>query len=348
LNVNYQQHKPGFNMIHLSKHRRIASLGLALIGTGAAGMALLKLAISRPTTWSINIYCGDTPFDLRPARASALPVLRAEHIHDIPATFVADPFMVRNGETRYLFFEMMHADTRLGKIGYATSRDGLAWDYQGMVLDEPFHLSYPLVFQWQDAYYMLPESSEDQSVRLYRADPFPTTWSLVGPILQGKLFMDPSPVYHHGMWWLFVGEGHAHDTLRLYYAEELTGPWHEHPRSPLLQGNPHIARPAGRILQWEGRLFRFAQDSKPAYGTQVHMFEITHLSLTDYAERPALDRPLLQPGSARWNAAGMHHVDLHQDDTGRWIACVDGYRPRWSIFGHELFPLKEEAYAAAE
>ena len=25
-----------------------------------------------------------------------------------------------------------------------------------------------------------------------------------------------------------------------------------------------------------------------------------------------------------WNAAGMHHVDAHQQPDGKWLACVDG------------------------
>jgi hypothetical protein len=36
-----------------------------------------------------------------------------------------------------------------GEIGLATSEDGLKWDYKQVVLNEPFHLSYPYVFEWQ-------------------------------------------------------------------------------------------------------------------------------------------------------------------------------------------------------
>jgi hypothetical protein len=319
---------------------------LALLGVSTAGVSLLKLLITRPTTWSINIYTGNTPLELQPARPGKLPVLQAAQVHDIRARYVADPFLLRVGDIWYMFHEVMHADTNLGKIGLATSRDGFTWEYQGLVLDEPFHLSYPYVFCWEDNYYMLPESHQDQAVRLYRADTFPTNWSLVGRILQGHSYMDPTPVYHQGRWWLFVGTGFSNDTLRLYYADELTGPWHEHPRSPLITGNPHIARPAGRILAWQGRLFRFAQDCTPNYGTSVSMFEITHLSTTDYAEHPALTHPLLKPGKTGWNAAGMHHIDLQQGSDGHWLACVDGWRPRWSVLGHELFPLKEAPDAA--
>jgi hypothetical protein len=26
-----------------------------------------------------------------------------------------------------------------------------------------------------------------------------------------------------------------------------------------------------------------------------------------------------------WNGSGMHHIDPHRMEDGRWIACVDGW-----------------------
>ena len=46
----------------------------------------------------------------------------------------------------------------------------------GIVLDEPFHLSYPQVFQWQGAWYMTVESAGARRVSLYRATDFPLRW----------------------------------------------------------------------------------------------------------------------------------------------------------------------------
>ena len=92
--------------------------------------------------WSIAIYTGISPFDLQPAP----PVLTKADITDIPAAFVADPFMLRRDHTWYMFFEVMNIETRLGEIGVATSNDALNWTYDRIVLREPFHLSYPHVF----------------------------------------------------------------------------------------------------------------------------------------------------------------------------------------------------------
>src|SRR5262245_26175147 len=103
--------------------------------------------------WSIAIYTGITPFNLQPR----LPVLTKADVTDIPAAFVADPFMAQRNQTWYMFFEVMHGTKHLGEIGLATSNDALTWTYDRIVLREPFHLSYPHVFEWQNQYYMIPE-----------------------------------------------------------------------------------------------------------------------------------------------------------------------------------------------
>src|SRR5262249_51325998 len=127
--------------------------------------------------FSIGIYAGESPFALGPAPGVADPVLTHHDVTDVPAAFVADPFMFHVDGIWYLFFEIMHARSGKGEIGLATSVDGIAWKYRQVVLAEPFHLSYPHVFSWQGDFYMVPESYQAGGVRLYRATNFPTRWS---------------------------------------------------------------------------------------------------------------------------------------------------------------------------
>src|ERR1044071_7161115 len=95
-----------------------------------------------------------------------MPVLSAENVSDIQAEFLADPFMTKIQDTWHMFFEVMNERTQKGEIGWAASRDGLQWDYQRTVLTEPFHLSYPYVFQAGREYFMIPESYEVLSTGL--------------------------------------------------------------------------------------------------------------------------------------------------------------------------------------
>jgi hypothetical protein len=274
--------------------------------------------------WSIGLYAGTSPLDLGPAPEVVNPILSARDVTDVEAVFVADPFMMRDGEGWVMFFEVLNAADLKGQIAMATSADGRRWTYRGIVLDEPFHLSYPYVFRSGEDHYLIPESWEAEGIGLYRAVVFPDRWERVAVLVPGS-FADASILHHDGRWWLFAcSTPFGHDTLRLYVADELIGPWREHPASPLVEGDRRKARPGGRVTDWDGRLLRFTQDCHPEYGTAVRAFEILELTADSYCEREALDRPVLAAGGESWNELGMHHVDPHLAGPGRWIACVDG------------------------
>ncbi len=240
---------------------------------------------------------------------------------DMLARFVADPFMVRENSGWYMFFEVLNKPSDLGAIGLAASDDGINWLYQQIVLKAPFHLSYPYVFKWQNAHYMLPESRQSGAVKLYKADLFPTKWTFVRDLIVGS-YAEPSIIHKDGIWWLFVLRGF--DTLALFYADELIGPWVQHPASPLAVGNKQIARPGGRLIVHDGKVIRYAQDCLPEYGRSLRAFQIDTLTKTDYAEHELPDSPILTASGSGWNAAGMHHIDPHQLSETEWIACVDG------------------------
>ena len=319
---------------------------------------LPKKGLSWPDlrVWSIGIYSGSSPLNLAPFAHN--PVISARDVTDVDAKLVADPFMIRRNDAWHMYFEVLPKGSDRGVIGLAASRDGFDWDYQGVVLEEPFHLSYPCVFDWKGAVYMAAETLDANAVRLYEANPFPHGFQPVCDLVQGA-WADPTIFFHAGSWWMFAcSTPFEHRTLHLFFAEELRGPWHPHPQNPIVadnrstarpagkvvfhggvpirfaqdclaqQHNRSTARPAGKVVFHGGVPIRFAQDCLPRYGTQVRAFEITLLSRQEYSEREFPDSPVLKPEARGWNSVGMHHVDAHQLDDGRWLACVDGDRFR--------------------
>ena len=251
-------------------------------------------------------------------------MLGYDAVTDVVASFVADPFLIRHDGAWYMFFEILEERRHKGSIGVAVSTDGVRWRYDGIVLRERGHLSFPYVFCWQGDYYMVPETLARRSVLLYRAARFPDRWKRVAVLFSG-VGADPTPFEFDGRWWMFsCPTPKENDTLRLHVADTLLGPWREHPQSPVVAGDSRIARAAGRVIAWEGRLLRFAQDCHRYYGTAVRAFEITELTPERYRERPAREAPILAAGDQTWNAAGMHHVDAHVLPDGTWLAAVDG------------------------
>ena len=275
------------------------------------------------SNWAIAMYSGPSPLRVSPVPGIACPVLTGADVPDVQASFVADPFMVRKDGLWYLFCEVKKQGIPAAEIGVAISQDALHWEWQGAVLTEPFHLSYPLVFEWEGTYYMTPETLKRNAVILYKATDFPAGWEQVAVLLEG-LFADPTPFHFDGRWYLYAcGTPHQHDSLRLFHADALLGPWVEHPRSPLIVDDKTQTRPGGRVVVVDGKPIRFAQDCVPVYGSRLRAFHVTELSAETYAEAEVPESPILYP-DAEWNATGMHHIDPHFVD-GQWLACVDGY-----------------------
>ena len=55
---------------------------------------------------------------------------------DVPGKFVADPFLVEENLTWYLFFEVYNLKTEQGDLAVATSTNTKNWRYEQIVLDE--------------------------------------------------------------------------------------------------------------------------------------------------------------------------------------------------------------------
>jgi hypothetical protein len=255
---------------------------------------------STENAWTIGIYTGPSPFQLSPPANVRNPVLTAADVDDLDVDIVAHPFMVVTEPLYYLFFTAKDGKTEKGGIGLAESRNGLDWKYRRIVIHEPFVLSYPYVFKWQDDYYMIPEAHTETSVRLYRATEFPDKWKYEGDLLTGDHFISSTIVRYKDMWWMFIVRL-GNETLRLFYTPDLKGPWTEHPLSPIVKKDPNIARPGGRPFVIDGSLYRLGQDCYPTYGNLVRAFQITDISTKTYSEK-MIDTPLVKSSSKGWNA----------------------------------------------
>ena len=285
--------------------------------------------IDRQTDWSISIYDGRDFLAVKPTTAVKNPVLSRGDVTDTVAAFVADPFMVKIGDDWLMFFEVFNQKRYQGEIAFARSQDGYHWTYQHIILAEDFHLSYPYVFEFESNWYMIPESCEANSIRLYRAKKFPDTWEFVKEILVGSRFVDASILHFNDVWWLFVGveptAGAACSLMRLYYADRLLGDWVEHPMSPIVSNSLAISRSAGRIRQIADLPIRFAQDCTKTYGHNVTAIQIELLTKSEYAESKIHTDGtyLFELGTMSCNQIGMHHIDFIVLDTDSCIACVD-------------------------
>ena len=158
-----------------------------------------------------------------------------EHIFSLPDTgqnFYADPFPVWKDEKTHVFCEELTYATGRGVIAHFTiDATGKASEPK-IVLQRPYHLSYPFVFDHEGVTYMIPETSQNRTIELYRCDQFPDHWSFVCVLIGEIDAADATLVRHDGRFWIFAslsGEGRSSwDALGLFYSDRLEGPWQAH------------------------------------------------------------------------------------------------------------------------
>jgi hypothetical protein len=245
------------------------------------------------------------------------PVSGWQDLPDDGARFYADPFPIhyQNGVT--LFVEDFEHKTAKGVIS------AISFGPQGPigrpkpVLELPYHLSYPFIFIQDDQAWMIPESTASETIDLFRATKYPGGWVKEATLVSSVVASDPTLLYHDGRWWLFAtvrdGGGAFSDALNIWSASDFRGPWIPHPRNPVLI-DIASARPAGRIVNRNGELFRPVQDCRRGYG---HALGIARILTLDQDRFEQTVDTILRTGPA-WlgrrvhtlnNAGGFEFID---------------------------------------
>jgi len=202
--------------------------------------------------------------------------------------FWADPFIWVRENGYYVFIEELLYSTHRGRIACLTLDKNLDVTSNQVVLEQPYHLSYPFLFEHAGQLYMIPETGKNNRVELYRCIHFPNQWEFEKTLISNICALDTTLLEAHGRWWLFANiqekGGSSWDTLHLYYSDHpLSDHWMPHPLNPIVR-DLHSARPAGRIFSDNGRLIRPSQDCSIRYGYAINFNQIVKLTETDYVE----------------------------------------------------------------
>lgn len=225
-----------------------------------------------------------------------------------PLTFLADPFGIWRDGVLNLFAEAYDYRTRRGVIVVQRYDDALQLLGQQTVLSEPWHLSYPFVFEAEGETWMLPEAHRSGTLSLYRARDFPHVWEKVASFGLDTPAVDASPFRWGDKWWLAYSPGgsrvakQAH--LHLAFADRLTGPWTPHPANPV-RVDRASSRPGGTPFEdREGGFILPVQDCTATYGGAIRPLKLLELSPHSFsAEAGAAITP---PSQAAPFLDGLH------------------------------------------
>lgn len=231
------------------------------------------------------------------------------------AAFWADPFVVPHERGVAVFLEELPFASGKGRISVIDVDSDGRKGALSTVLDQPWHLSYPFIFEWQGKHFMIPESSANKTVDLYECTEFPLHWRYVKTLISGVRLADATLIRWEGRWWMFAAHGDLgasnYDELHLFWADDVTGPWHAHVLNPV-RIDAGSTRPAGAMFVANGRIVRPAQDCRNRYGDAVVFQEVLDLDLTHFRERTVcrLKPDGLAPDAAchTFNRAGRYAV----------------------------------------
>jgi hypothetical protein len=291
-------------------------------GNGAMLSALARLAARGARAAVHNaLYRGSWMLAYKVSEPGRLP----ERLYDFTPLrppkdrFWADPFPIVRDGRRVIFFEEWVRGAPRAHISALEIRADGTPGAPVRVLERPYHLSYPFVFEWDGALYMIPETKGNRTVELYRCARFPDEWRLERVLLADVEAVDATVHEVDGRWWMFLSMAEPGasllDELHLYHADSPLGPWRPHARNPV-KSDVRSARPAGRLFVHGDALMRPAQDGSVRYGYAVTLNRVTCLTPDEYGEE-AVSRIL-----PRWRA-GVHGTHTFNHHGG--LTVIDGF-----------------------
>lgn len=222
--------------------------------------------------------------------------------------FWADPFLCKRDGRTFCFVEDYVYKTGKAHIT-ALEISGTRIVEHGIALNEPFHLSFPFLFEYQGELYMCPEACESGQVRVYRCKEFPLKWKLEKILMEGVSAADTMLFHNAGKWWMLTsidesGTGDHCSELFLFSSDSpLSTNWVPHRQNPI-RIDSCGGRNAGLIIEGE-KLFRLAQcQGYDRYGYSLVVHEIKEVSESRYVEDPVAK---ISP-NFRNGLLGTHHL----------------------------------------
>lgn len=222
--------------------------------------------------------------------------------------FWADPFLyVHDGKT-YCFVEDYVYKTDRAHISVLEVSDAKAHKV-GECIREPFHLSFPFLFNYAGTLYMCPECSGSRQIRVYRCTGFPLQWELASVAMDNISAADTMIFERAGIWWMLtsIDKSGLNDYCSELYLFSASSPlateWKGHPQNPV-RIDSDGGRNAGMLFD-DGKIFRLAQrQGYDQYGQGLLMYEITDLCESTYSEKLFSEiNPFFKKG-----LLGVHHL----------------------------------------
>ncbi len=181
------------------------------------------------------------------------------------------------------------------------------------VLEKDYHLSYPYIFKEREDIFLMPESSENKRLELYKCISFPHKWELYSTAFEGEIVADAFFYKDKtNTRWLFINKRVDPNTkmdgeLYIYKVNSLDFKDIEpHKNNPVII-NSQVARNGGAVFEFENEIYRPSQANIDGiYGRALNINKIKKLTIEEYQE----ERIVTVFPNFHKGLISMHH--LHQ------------------------------------
>ncbi len=226
--------------------------------------------------------------------------------------FWADPFLYSYKGESYIFFEKFPFATQRGIISCGRIEGRNLVDIKD-VLQLPYHLSYPFIFEEESEIFMMPETNANNRLEIYKCIQFPDKWELYKTAFEGERVAD-SFFYTDELKqkWLFLNKSSDSVTsfdneLYIYRIDSINlNKIEAHKQNPI-HIDSRVARNGGAIFSHKGEIYRPSQRNVDGiYGKALNINQIEKLTIDEYIEKTIkIIKPNFQKG-----LVSIHH--LHQ------------------------------------
>lgn len=196
----------------------------------------------------------------------------------------ADPHVVKKNKDHFIFFEDYSIIKKKGTISCIRINENNKKKYYRNILETKYHLSFPFIFKYKSCFYLIPETSEINSINIYKCVKFPNKWKFYKKLFKSKS-VDHIIFKHKNNWFLLNNES---DIKQIY--SKLVGYVSNNPLSNkwkkinILKNSFLLGRNAGYI-ETNKRKYRVSQSYLPGrYGAGIFINQIKNISEKNYNE----------------------------------------------------------------
>ncbi len=197
--------------------------------------------------------------------------------------FYADGFLFSKNNKTFCVCEKYDYKKGKGEISVMPIDNSFGKESNFLTADT--HLAYPYVFVHENTHFLLPETANENQLKLYSISEEDNQPKYIANLLDNFPAIDASIVYDGNYFWIFCGNknDHPNEKLFIFYSKTLIGTYTPHLKNPV-KVTPAGSRSAGNIILDTKFFIRPAQYSVNYYGEKIILHKINKLTPCDFSE----------------------------------------------------------------